>query len=517
MGDISKVVGGGTPSTKEPGNFAVSGHPWVTPADMGAHQGMYIHGGRRFLTERGINTSSAVLLPKGAVVFSSRAPIGYVAIAVQELATNQGCKSFVCEDGILPEFVYFYLRFARPLIEQLASGTTFLEVSGATAARIPIDIPPSEEQRRITHQLAALLAAANASRERLVRVPAILKRFRQSVLAAACSGRLTEEWRDEHLELIHCASPRPNAPSDGNPSTRRRAGRLWGGGRVSEITEEERANIPGTWSWAKVRETGYYEAGAVQVGPMSMQSRHFEPDGVPVLNVGCVQWGYFDESKLNYLPTEKAAEFDRYRIRKGDILFTRSGIIGRCAVAGEEQDGHLMTFHLLRVRPDERKCLSQYLQFVFQGAPHIRRQMDEAAIGSTRAGFNTNLLANLDVPLPPLAEQHEIVRRVQALFDLADAIAKRVAAASARVEKLTQAVLAKAFRGELVPTEAELARQEGRDYEPAAALLERIRRERQEQAAAAPSRKRASGRTGGRARRDPSGGAQPPLLDAAEY
>jgi type I restriction enzyme S subunit len=82
------------------------------------------------------------------------------------------------------------------------------------------------------------------------------------------------------------------------------------------------------------------------------------------------------------------------------------------------------------------------------------------------------------VPQPPLAEQHEIVRRVEALFRLADAIEKRVALATARAEKLTQAILAKAFRGELVPTEAELARREGRGYEPASVLLERIRAER---------------------------------------
>jgi len=104
--------------------------------------------------------------------------------------------------------------------------------------------------------------------------------------------------------------------------------------------------------------------------------------------------------------------------------------------------------------------------------------MEDAAIGSTRAGFNTNLLAGLDVPFPSLPEQHEIVRRVEALFRLADAIEKRVAAATVRAEKLTQAILAKAFRGELVPTEAELARREGRPYEPASVLLERIRAER---------------------------------------
>ena len=96
-----------------------------------------------------------------------------------------------------------------------------------------------------------------------------------------------------------------------------------------------------------------------------------------------------------------------------------------------------------------------------------------------RPTLNLEQLQTLPVPLAPLAEQHEIVRRVEALFQLADAIVKRVAAATARAEKLTQATLTKAFRSELVPTEAELARREGRPYEPASALLERIRAERE--------------------------------------
>ena len=210
-----------------------------------------------------------------------------------------------------------------------------------------------------------------------------------------------------------------------------------------------------------------------------MRSKDFTDSGTPVLNVGCVQWGFFDETKLNYLPSEIAKEFSRYVIKKNDILFTRSGTVGRCAIATAQQDNYLMTFHLLRVRSNIRKIITEYLFYVFCGAPNIQRQTEDAVIGSTRAGFNTNLLANLDVPLPPLEEQKEIVRRVEELFQLADAIEKRLAAATQRAEKLTQAILAKAFRGELVPTEADLARKEGRAYEPAAELLQRIKSERE--------------------------------------
>jgi type I restriction enzyme S subunit len=106
--------------------------------------------------------------------------------------------------------------------------------------------------------------------------------------------------------------------------------------------------------------------------------------------------------------------------------------------------------------------------------------------GMAQPHFNIGAMRVKPFPLPPLAEQHEIVRRVEALFALADKIESRVALATQRVEKTTQAILAKAFRGELVPTEAELARQQNRNYEPATALLERIRAEREATGAAPP-------------------------------
>jgi len=113
--------------------------------------------------------------------------------------------------------------------------------------------------------------------------------------------------------------------------------------------------------------------------------------------------------------------------------------------------------------------------------------MKERYVGTDMPRINVEHARAIPVPLPPIAEQKEIVRRVDALFALADAIDKRVAAAALRVEKMTQAILARAFRAELVQTEAELARQEGRDYEPASVLLERIRAERNAGDGAAPA------------------------------
>jgi type I restriction enzyme S subunit len=120
---------------------------------------------------------------------------------------------------------------------------------------------------------------------------------------------------------------------------------------------------------------------------------------------------------------------------------------------------------------------SPFIEFCLNSSEHGQAQYEAWIYGEGRPHLSFDHLRATSIPLPPLEEQHEIVRRVEALFELAEAIERRVAAAAARAEKLTQSILAKAFRGELVPTEAELARREGREYEPASVLLERIRAE----------------------------------------
>jgi type I restriction enzyme S subunit len=264
------------------------------------------------------------------------------------------------------------------------------------------------------------------------------------VLKSACEGLLVLQDEKEGLAKDLLEIVRPEVSKN-----KKRAGRLWGSGSVPKISDEERANIPNSWVWAKVKDLGFDPDETVQVGPMSMQSKDFEDDGLPVLNVGCVQWGYFVESKLNYLPSHKAAEFGRYKIQSGDVLFTRSGTVGRCAVARERQNGWLMTFHLLRVRPNPEKCIPDYLQIVFEGANHIRKQTRDASIGTTRAGFNTNLLAMLDIPLAPLDEQQRIVAEVERRLSVVRQVESVVEAGLVRAGRLRRAVLRSAFEGRL--------------------------------------------------------------------
>ena len=155
IGEIADVIGGGTPSTKDPTNFG-GDIPWLTPKDLSGIHDRYMSRGERNLTEKGLNSSSAKLVPPGAVLLTTRAPIGYVAIAESEVSTNQGFRSLVVHKGVSEEYVYYWLVSNTEELKRNSSGSTFGELSGSALKRIQIPLPPLSEQRRIAYVLGTL-------------------------------------------------------------------------------------------------------------------------------------------------------------------------------------------------------------------------------------------------------------------------------------------------------------------------------------------------------------------------
>jgi type I restriction enzyme S subunit len=362
------------------------------------------------------------------------------------------CFGLRPKSGIDPDYLAWFLQTSeyRRQVSELAAGVNINNLRAKHIEQIPIPVPSLEKQGAIVAEIEKQFTRLDAGVAALRRVQANLKRYRAAVLKAACEGRLvsTEAELAKAEGRTYETGEQLLTRVGGVPTTRaekRRAGRLWGAGHVPDLTKEEQEALPDGWAWTKVQEIGFDRESAVQVGPMSMKSSDFTDEGLPVLNVGCVQWDRFAESKLDHLPITKASGFDRYRIKAGDVLFTRSGTVGRCAVAQPHQEGWLMTFHLLRARPNPQKCLPAFLRAVFEGAPHIRRQTKAASVGSTRAGFNTNLLANLAVPLPPLAEQTRIVAEVERRLSVIEEMEVAVAANLQRATRLRQSILRKTF------------------------------------------------------------------------
>ena len=157
IGDLGTVVGGATPSTKKEENYDGGKIAWITPKDLAGYSGRFISHGERNITEQGLNSCSTQLMPAHTVLFSSRAPIGYIAIAEHEVCTNQGFKSVVPNDETDYMFLYYLLKYNKNKIENLGSGTTFKEVSGNTMRGIEVRIPGSiKEQRQIASMLSAI-------------------------------------------------------------------------------------------------------------------------------------------------------------------------------------------------------------------------------------------------------------------------------------------------------------------------------------------------------------------------
>lgn len=157
ISDIGTVVGGATPSTKKPENYENGTIAWITPKDLSTFTGRYIQRGERNITEVGLKSCSTQLLPKDTVLFSSRAPIGYVAIAANEVCTNQGFKSVVPNENTDPLFLYYLLKYNKDRIEGMGSGTTFKEVSGNTMKNIVVSVPTDKKvQKRISSMLGSI-------------------------------------------------------------------------------------------------------------------------------------------------------------------------------------------------------------------------------------------------------------------------------------------------------------------------------------------------------------------------
>jgi type I restriction enzyme S subunit len=325
-----------------------------------------------------------------------------------------------------------------------------------------------------------LLARVNATKGRLAKVSVILKRFRQAVLAAACSGRLTADWRSTQKELepadqlVERIRKKYREQYEAECSKAKREGKRLP--KKPEILESRKVEnvelpeIPDEWTWIYLPALGYMSRGKSKHRPRN--APHLYGGPYPFIQTGDIaqSGGLITSHQQTY---NEAGLAQSHLWPSGTICITIAANIANSA---------LLTFpacfpdSVVGLIPDESFCLKEYAEFFIRTA---RANLDQYAPATAQKNINVEILSDVTVPLPPIAEQQVIVRLVEAMFKLADAVERRMATATVRTEKLTRAILAKAFRGELVPTEAELARREGCSYESASELLARIKSERE--------------------------------------
>ena len=186
VSDLGAVVGGSTPSKSKPEYYTEDGIAWITPKDLSLNKAKFISHGENDITELGLKNSSASIMPEGTVLFSSRAPIGYIAIASGEVTTNQGFKSVVPKPEIGTAYVYYFLKHNLPVIEGMASGSTFKEVSGSTMKNVPAVIPDTETLACFNNFCAPIFAQQRILEEQ----NQSLATLRDSLLPKLMSGEI---------------------------------------------------------------------------------------------------------------------------------------------------------------------------------------------------------------------------------------------------------------------------------------------------------------------------------------
>lgn len=335
--------------------------------------------------------------------------------------------------NINQKYIYYFLLTKVDTLRKGSTGSAQGVISKPDLSRIHIPTPPAAEQAHIARVLDGLLAQVDTLKARLDALPALIKRFRQSVLSAAVSGQLTKEWR-----------------------------------------------LGKEYSTADVLLSNLIDNSLVGLVRSAEEQSENSEQGTPYFKMNNINndWGISLES-LTYVAVSKS-EAERYSLKEGDWLFnTRNSkeLVGKSCVWRGGEKTFVFNNNILRSRFSKRTS-SHFIEVWFR-SPLGRHGLDQvkSATTSVAAIYQKSLMCQT-VPLPSPEEQNEIVRRVEQLFAFADQLEVRLADARARVDALTQSILAKAFRGELVP-------QDPAD-EPASALLQRIKAQR----AAAPKPKR---------------------------
>jgi type I restriction enzyme, S subunit len=372
----------------------------------------------------------------GAPFFDKSKPIAYIVNG--KVWVNNHAHVLRAKHGITSnKFLKYFLNSFD--FNGFVNGTTRLKLTQGAMNEIPVILPPITEQQRIVAKLEALLAKVDACRQRLEKIPTLLKRFRQSVLAAACSGRLTADWRHEN----------PHSAVDFSQKI------------------EETPEVPDSWGWRRLSDISQIKGGVTKGRKLSGK----KTIKLPYLRVANVQDGFLNLSEIKEIEC-LPEDLEKYRLKEGDILFTEGGDrdkLGRGAVWRGEIPNCIHQNHIFRARVLSKEVTADFISLVSKSDFSKRYFFNNASQTVNLASINLSILSALPLPCPPIAEQNEISCRVEALFKIADRIEERYQRAKTQVDKLTQSILAKAFRGELVPQDP--------NDEPASILLERIKQQ----------------------------------------
>lgn len=350
LGDCSEIVSGATPKTGV-ADYWDGEIAWATPKDLSNLGSKYLATTPQTLTEAGYRSCSAKIMPAGSVLFSSRAPIGHVAINKVPMCTNQGFKSFVPDpERVSADYLYYWLKANKAYLQSLGNGATFKEVSKATIEEVRIPLPDLAEQRRI----AEILDKADALRAK-----------RREAIA-----KLDQLLQSTFLAMFSCTNEE--------------------GATVADLAASD---------------------AAIRTGPFGSQLLHseFVDEGVAVLGIDNAVGNSFAWGKPRFITEEKYASLARYRVFPGDVLITIMGTCGRCAVVPDDIPVAINTKHLCCITLNRNRCEPEYLHSYFLMHPKARSYLESRAKGAIMSGLNMGVIKELPVALPSIDKQKRYV------------------------------------------------------------------------------------------------------------
>ena len=392
VGEVCEVVSGATPRTGR-AEFWDGNVPWVTPKDLSELGQKHLSDTPRKITRAGLKSCSARMLPAQSVLFSSRAPIGLVAINTLPVCTNQGFKSLVPRfDLVSPDFLFWWLKAQKRHIQSKGRGATFKEVSKKIVEDLQIPLPPLDEQKRI----AGILDAADALRAKRREALAQLDTLLQSTFLDTFGDPVT------------------------NPMG-------WHVGRLEDYFSETRA---GTCC-----------------GPFgsALKKHEYVEDGIPVWGIDNVKPNQFIQERSLFITPTKYAQLRRYSVEPGDILISRAGTVGRMCVALPTVEQSIIGSNLIRLTLNPGAMLPVYFACLYtfcgERLPGLRASGDDKSYSF----LNTTRLKSLVVPLPRL----DLQLRFAAVVESIEQQKASQRAHLAELDTLFASLQSRAFRGEL--------------------------------------------------------------------
>ncbi|HWQ95797.1 MAG TPA: restriction endonuclease subunit S [Candidatus Methylomirabilis sp.] len=424
------------------------------------------------------------LLKDGDIVISRAGSVGYSYLIKNPKEAIFASYLIRFRSLIYKKYFAYFLKspFYWNSISEKSLGIAIPNVNASKLKQIFIPLPSLPEQRAIVSKIEQLFSDLDSSIENFKKAQAQLKRYRQSVLKAACEGRLMPT----EAELAR-KEGRTYEPADVLLARilKERCEKWNGRGKYTELAAPDTKGLPELpegWSYTFIDALLSMERTGIKTGPFgSLLKKHeHRIEGIPVLGIENIEAMRFIAGSKIHITKEKSNQLSSYDALPNDVLISRSGTVGEVCVVPEGLGEARISTNLMRVTLAPNGMLPLFFIFLFNGSLFVLNQVLELCKGSTRNFLNQDILFSLIFPIPPLAEQCRIVSEIERRFSISDKMEATITESLQKAESLRQSILKKAFEGKLLnKIELEEARK-APDWEPAEKLLEKIKAEKKE-------------------------------------